>query len=68
MQEFIIEVEFTYSGSVHVNANSKQEAIEYVEKHCGHIDSRGFHTVLGDDEIPDWQFPVHPEKRIVSIM
>ncbi len=67
MKQYTIEVEYIYRGFLTVNAESKQEAIEMVEKHCGHVDSRGFHTVLGDDKIPNWEFDCHPEKKLVSI-
>ncbi len=27
----------------------------------------GVHTTLGDAECPDWEFPIHPDMRIVAI-
>jgi len=67
MKQYKVKVRYTYKGEVIVNARNKTEAIEFVQKHCGHIDGRGFHTVLDDDKIPNWEFPVHPDQKIVLV-
>lgn len=64
---FIVETQFTFSGTFEVKAKNKQEAIELVEKHCGLVLGGNIHSSLPDEDI-DWEFPVHPEKKVISIM
>jgi hypothetical protein len=37
-----------------------------VEKHCGLVLGGSIHTTL-DDDMVDWNFPVHPEKAIYHV-
>lgn len=67
MKTFTIEVSYTFTGTYQVNAESKQQAIEIVENSCGCVGPT-YHTTLSDEQIPDWEFPVHPETKLVSIM
>lgn len=67
MATFFVETRFTFTGTFEVKAKSKAEAIEFIEKHCGMVMDRGIHSTLPDDKI-DWEFPLHPEKKIVSVM
>lgn len=65
-KNYSVETRFEFTGTFEVKANSKQEAIEYVEKHCGLVIGGNIHSTLPDEDI-DWNFPVHPGKKIVSI-
>ncbi|WP_305155850.1 hypothetical protein [uncultured Alistipes sp.] len=38
-----------------------------VTEQCGLTLGRGIHTTLSDTECPDWEFPIHPDMRIVAI-
>lgn len=62
-----VETRFEFTGTFEVKAKSKQEAIEYVQKHCGLVIGGDIHSSLPDEDI-NWEFPVHPKKVIVSIM
>jgi len=57
MKEYTIPVTFTFKSK------SRKEAIEFTDKHCGMTTTRGIHSSL-PEEIVDWEFPVHPKKRI----
>ena len=66
MKQYKAKIKFTFEGTVDVNAENKAEAHEFLTKHFGMVVG-DIHSVLDDDEIPDWDFPVHPERRIISI-
>ena len=66
MKTFKLKVKYSFTGFVEVKAKNIDEAYIMVEKHCGFTSDRGFHTVLGDDIIPDWEFPVHSERHILT--
>lgn len=44
----------------------KEEARKNVLENCGMTIGGGIHSTMLDEEI-DWDFPCHPEKKIVSI-
>jgi len=67
MNKYKVKVKFIFEGTFDVNAKDGFQAREYVEKHCGLIIGRDIHTSLSDDEIPTWDFPVHPDKKIIGI-
>lgn len=62
--EFKVKVKFVFTGVISVNADDAAQATEYIEKHVGMTTDRGIHTSLTDKEIPDWDFPVHPDKTV----
>jgi len=66
MKTYKARVKFTFEGTVTVNAETKEEAHDYLTHHFGMIIGN-LATSLSDDEIPDWEFPVHPEKSIIHI-
>lgn len=65
-KNYKIKVRFTFTGTVSVKAKSMADAKEMVDKHFGGFDMK-FHSVLPEEIIDDWKFPVHPEKKIISI-
>lgn len=67
MNKYNIKVRFTFEGEVKITAPSKQIAREYVEKHFG-MTIGNLHTSLNEDEIHDWEFPVHPEKKVLFML
>jgi hypothetical protein len=52
-----------FSGEFFVKAESKAEAKEYVEKHCGLVIGGDIHSSLSDEDV-DWDFPVYPDKAV----
>lgn len=65
MKTFDIRTRFIFDGVFEVKAKNGKEAIEKVEKHCGLVIGGDIHSTLPEDEI-DWEFNVHPEKRILK--
>ncbi len=60
MKHFAVEVTFTFTGRVLVNAESAEQAKE--------ITDTGFGLVIGnlhanDPRVKDWEFCTHPEKK-----
>jgi hypothetical protein len=66
MRNYRVKVVLSTEGYIDVNAENKEEAKEFVEKHwgamLGNIDSS-----LSDEEFPDWGFDTHLDKTIKSI-
>lgn len=62
-KDYQIKTKFIFEGTFTVKAESKQEARELVEKHCGLVIGGDIHTSLPSDEI-DWNFSVHPQKIV----
>nr|DAL13640.1 MAG TPA_asm: hypothetical protein [Caudoviricetes sp.] len=62
-KEYSVKTKFVFEGTFTVKANDKEQAREYVEKHCGLVLGGDIHTSL-PDEIIDWNFSVHPQKIV----
>ena len=65
-RRYAVKTRFVFTGTFFITAGNKDEAKEYVEKHCGPVLGRGIHTALPDEDA-DWDFPVHPEKDICQV-
>jgi hypothetical protein len=63
---FAVTTRFVFSGTFYAEAENKDQAREYVEKHCGLVLGGTIQTSLSG-EVMDWDFPVHPEKIITKI-
>lgn len=63
---FTVNMQFLFEGKLEVNADNRDQAEEYVLKHCGLVLGKDIHSTLHPDDI-DWDFPVHPDKVILSI-
>jgi hypothetical protein len=66
MKTFAVKTRFIFSGKFFVVAESKEQAAEYVDKHCGLVIGGDIHSTLPFDEV-DWDFPVHPDTAIGRI-
>jgi hypothetical protein len=66
MREYAVKTRFIFTGTFYIKAKNKEEAKEFVDKHCGLVLNRGLHSTL-PDETADWDFPVHPEKTVGRI-
>ncbi|MHB8261078.1 MAG: hypothetical protein ACYDCN_13400 [Bacteroidia bacterium] len=62
-----VRTRFTFEGEFEVNAAHKEQAKEFVEKHCGFVIGGDIHTSLPIETIPDWEFSVHGDKKIISV-
>lgn len=65
MKEYLLSVDFIFSGKFIIKAESREQAWEWVAKHCGMVIGN-VQSTLPNDSI-DWEFPMHPEKKIKSI-
>jgi len=66
MKNFIATVRFSFEGQIEVRAETPSKARENIENHFG-MTIGHLHTTLEDEDIPDWDFPIHPDKQIVRI-
>lgn len=64
MKEFKIKTRFVFEGVFKIKADNMNQAIEYVNKHCGLVMGGDIHTTLPDDMV-DWDFRCHPKKEIL---
>ncbi len=60
---FEIPLKFIFEGIFKIKAQSKEQAEEFVLKHCGLVIGGDIHSSLPDDEV-DWKFSNHPEKKV----
>ena len=58
-----VPVKYTFTGYYEIKAESKEEAREYAEKHCGLCLGGDIHTTLNDEDVT-WEFGVHPHTAI----
>jgi len=65
MAIFHVKTKFIFEGIFIINAENRNDAIELVDKNCGMIINNNIQSSLPDD-IVDWEFDVHPEKKILS--
>ena len=63
---FKANVTFTFKGDVQVYAEDREQAFELLQAQFEMINNDGIHTTL-DDETIDWDFPVHPDKKITNL-
>ena len=66
MGKYAVKTRFVFNGTFIITARNKEEAKEYVEKHCGFVLGGTIHSTLPDDTA-DWDFPIHPYKTITGI-
>jgi len=63
MKRYAVKTKFIFKGCFFICAESKRQAREFAEKHCGLVLGRGIHSTLSDDGV-DWDFPLHPDKVV----
>lgn len=62
-KEYKVKTKFVFEGEFYIIAENKEQAKEYVQKHCGVVLGGDIHTSLPDD-ICSWRFDVHPTKIV----
>jgi hypothetical protein len=67
MKQYAVRTKFTFIGTFIVNAENKDEAKSDVERYCGLVMGGTVHTSLSKGEVPDWDFPVHPDKVVLNV-
>jgi hypothetical protein len=66
MSQYAVKTRFSFIGTFYISADSREEAREFVESHCGLILGGNIHSSLPYEAV-DWDFPVHPDKTINRI-
>lgn len=66
MKIYKVPVTFTFKGVFEIKAEDAVEAREDIEKHVGLVLGGDIHHTLMDEDI-DWEFSVHPDKKIGKI-
>ena len=66
MKTYTVQTRFEFEGAFEIRAESKQEARRVVEKHCGLVMGGNIHTI-DRMAVSYWNFPIHPEKMIISV-
>lgn len=61
--EFEVDTKFVFSGKFFIEAENRERAREYVDRHCGLVIGGNVHSTLSQEEV-DWDFDVHPDKVI----
>ena len=59
--KYKVPTKFVFKGTFTIEAESSEQAKEYVQKQCGLVIGGDIHTTLSDADC-DWDFAVHPEK------
>jgi hypothetical protein len=65
MKTFTIEVRYSFTGTYQIEAENRKEAIRIAEQDCGCV-APIFQT-SNDQAVKNWEFPLHPEVKAVSI-
>ena len=63
MKTYTVKTQFIFKGNFYIKSDSKQQAKEFVLKHCGLVIGGDIHSSLPDDQV-DWNFATHPEKKV----
>lgn len=64
--KYRVKTRFVFSGEFIVDADSRAEAKEMVQRECGLVMGGNIHTTLTDEEV-DWDFDTHADKEIGRI-
>jgi len=67
MKKYRVYTEYTFSGYYDIIAETKDEARRMVTENCGLVMGGHIQTTLDDEEVPYWDFNVHPESRIKEV-
>ena len=62
-----MKTRFVFSGVFEIKADSRDQARDIVMNDCGLVMGSDIHTTLDDEEV-DWDFNIHPEKKIGRII
>lgn len=60
---YTVPVRYVFTGEFKIKAESREQAEEYAEKHCGLVLGGDIHSSL-PNEMVNWDFPAHPEKIV----
>jgi hypothetical protein len=66
MKTYTVKTRFSFTGKFFIKAACKAEAKEQVMNACSLVIREGIHTSLQEEQV-HWDFPIHPDKQIISI-
>jgi hypothetical protein len=66
MKKYEVKVQFIFNGIFRVNAENREQARGNISRQCGLVMGENIHTTLNEEDI-DWDFNIHPEKKISGI-
>jgi len=58
--KYEVQTKFVFIGTFTVEAESKEQAKEFVQNQCGLVIGGKIHTTLSDEDC-DWDFDIHPD-------
>jgi hypothetical protein len=62
-KEYTVKTKFIFEGEFYVKVESREQALEFVGKHCGLVIGGDIHSTLPDEDV-NWNFDVHPKKIV----
>lgn len=65
MPVYVVNTRFVFDGKFLIKADTKAEAADAVNKHCGMVIGN-VQSTLNDEDV-SWDFPVHPAKYVHEI-
>ena len=65
MKDYKIRVRYSFEGTFSIEAENWPQAKAIAREHCGMV-SGGIHT-NNDRHVKDWNFPTHPDVKIIFI-
>lgn len=67
MNKYDVKVRYAFEGTYTVAAEDRDEAKRMVSKDCGLVLGGNIHTTLDDEEV-DWNFGIHPDMQLLSVV
>lgn len=65
-KEYEVETQLVFTGKFYIKADSPEQAVEYINKHCGLVLGGDIHTSL-PGEMVNWDFEVHADKKCKKV-
>lgn len=67
MNKYDVKVRYAFEGTYTVAADDRDEAKRMVSEDCGLVLGGNIHTTLNDEEV-DWNFGIHPDMQLLSVI
>lgn len=67
MPDYKVKTTFALTGHFIINAPSRTDAREMVERRC-HMSKGVIHSTLPDEELVDWEFPADMDKTVTRVL
>lgn len=67
MNKYDVKVRYAFEGTYTVAAEDRDEARRMMSEDCGLVLGGNIHTTLDDEEV-DWNFGIHPDMQLLSVV